>query len=530
MLIYLLKASCCLAILWAFYKLFLESEKMHHSKRAYLLGSVVFSALVPAITFTTYVEVSPTDIAIASTSWNETLVAEDGIPLLPLLSWSLYVLGFSFFGFRFFRNLYQIRQKIRGNLYQYRNGNHFVLLSETVVPHTFLKYIFIAKDDFNKDRVPESVILHEKVHIQQKHTYDILFIEVMCWLFWFNPILFLVKREIRLNHEFLADEAVLEKGYSTPSYQKTLLKYGESHTNLALSHSIHFKPLKKRFALMKKQKSTTNNLFKGVLIIPLIGFLIVAFSTKTVAQIQKSTSKEQKEVPAIVKEYNKLAKAYNAPTDKPRVFKRSDMESLWKLYNQMTDEQKKNAEPFPNIPPPPPPAPPQVIEVEEIQQDPPKPVKPQVIKAENIPQDATSASPSHELLMKEKRAIERQIASKTVQGRLVKEQAQALEEQKVVLGQQLEQVQDQRKALEKAKYLAKVEKNSAKLAVPDGRMHNFPTQIKATKIEYYLDGESVTQEEFDGITGNNGGPLYIKVDESDEETTYIYISTEPTDK
>jgi len=374
--IYLLKSAACLAVFFSFYKLLLERESIHNLKRFYLIGSLVISFVIPLITFTTYVETSEGFTQIYTGGNTPMIVSEskEAINYLPLILWSIYGIGVLFFSLKFFRNLNGLIQKIRKNPTHKVKDIINVLLQESVVPHTFFKYIFLNQQKFESKNIPEEVLLHEEIHARQKHSIDILFIELLQILFWFNPLIYLIKRSIKLNHEFLADKAVLNRGVDLTQYQQTLLAFSSSADSPILANSINYSFIKKRFTVMKTNTTKKTLWFRSLLLLPLLAVLLYSFSTKEVIEkekiqvnetkvpitlfqsdneidretiIQEKASKEQ------VAEYNKLAKKYNSMSDN-MVIRGKELERIRYIYNLMTLEQRRNAEPFPNFPPPPP--------------------------------------------------------------------------------------------------------------------------------------------------------------------------------
>src|SRR5690606_16202849 len=118
----------------------------------------------------------------------------ESINYWPFALWTIYGLGVLFFGVKFFRNLFSLIQKIRTNP-KYRNSGFInVLLSETVIPHTFFSYIFLNKKQFEHDEIPPEVLLHEQTHALQKHSLDVIFVELLQIVFWFNPLFYFIKR------------------------------------------------------------------------------------------------------------------------------------------------------------------------------------------------------------------------------------------------------------------------------------------------------------------------------------------------
>ncbi len=378
--LYILKSVSCLALFFAFYKVFLERTSIHNFKRFYLFGILILSFVVPLITFTIYVDVAPT--LTSFTAKNLQIVAsesQEATNYWPYILWSIYGLGVLFFSLKFYRNLFTLIQKIRQNP-KYRK-KHFIniLLKETVIPHTFFSYIFLNKLQFENDEIPREVILHEQAHAIQKHSLDILFVEFLQIIFWFNPLFYFIKRSIKLNHEFLADQAVLKAGTETSAYQKILLAFSSNAHTPALAHSINYSSIKKRFTVMKTHTSKRSIWFRSFLILPLLSLLIFGFSSQEIVQKQVEKTKEAKEPiqktasKAELSEYNKLAKKYNEMAKNNMVVKKKDLERLHYLYGLMTLEQKRVAEPYPNIPPPPAPEPPKVKKGEKSNIPPPPP-------------------------------------------------------------------------------------------------------------------------------------------------------------
>ena len=348
--VYILKSAAILAILFAFYKLVLENTSIHTFKRFYLFGILLASFLIPFITFTSYVEVSPVfytytegipQIAIPET--------EETMNYWPIVLWTIYYLGVLFFSVKFFRNLFIIIQQIRTNP-KYRNGVFInVLLSQNIIPHTFFNYIFLNKNQFEKGEIPSEVILHEQTHAIQKHTLEVIFVELLQIVFWFNPLFYFLKKSIKLNHEFLADRAVLNAGTETSEYQKILLAFSSNAFTPVLAHSINYSSIKKRFTVMKTHTSKRAIWLRSLLLLPLLCVLIYGFSSVKIVQKTNDTIEISKEkaTKAEIAEYNQLAKKYNAVAIEKRIIKKNDLERLETIYRKMNLAQRAKAQPFP---------------------------------------------------------------------------------------------------------------------------------------------------------------------------------------
>ena len=283
MLFYLLKSTVCLLAFSSFYKLFLEKENIHVFKRFYLLGSLALSFYIPLITFTTYIEQPVIDFQVSNSftpNTMEVIPVEEPTNWIPILLWFLYGLGTLFFAVKFLLNLYRLIEKIRSNeKVQHKDYVH-VLLLKHIVPHTFMKYIFLDKQAFDNYNIPQEILLHEQAHAQQKHSLDILFAEFLQILFWFNPLIYSIKKDIKLNHEFLADHEVIKQGYNAKNYQTILLSYSSKPSGYPLGSSFNYSSIKKRFTLMKTHTSRTAIWLRSFFVLPLLALLVYGFSEK----------------------------------------------------------------------------------------------------------------------------------------------------------------------------------------------------------------------------------------------------------
>jgi len=285
--ILLLKSSACLAILMLFYKIVLEPLNHHHFKRFYLLAALLTSAIIPFITFIKYVE--PTfDFGVYDPESMTTppyfpaelptITEEQPSTFLPTLLWTIYTVGVIVFSTRFILNLIKISSKIKRHQKVKTSIFINVLIEKLAIPHTFFNYIFLNKSAFENNKIPKEVLLHEQAHAKQKHSLDILFLEILQVIFWFNPLLYYIKKDIKLNHEFLADQQVLKSGYHPKAYQNLLLKFSSNQKELALVNAINYSSIKKRLTIMNTQTSHKTKWFRSLLLLPVLALLLFSFS------------------------------------------------------------------------------------------------------------------------------------------------------------------------------------------------------------------------------------------------------------
>ncbi|GAA4275514.1 hypothetical protein GCM10022259_02380 [Aquimarina mytili] len=201
----------------------------------------------------------------------------------------MYSIGVLIFGFRFIKNLKNLTQRINDNEQLKESSHTNVLISDTIVPYTFLRYIFLPKKEYQEQNIPEEVLLHEKTHVIQKHTLDILFIEILQVIFWFNPLFFWIKKSIKLNHEFLADYTVLKRQYSLQTYMNLLVTYPNNSNQVELASPINYSLTKKRIVMMSKQFSQTRAAARLLLLLPILLGCMLLFNNEIIAQ-QKNVS------------------------------------------------------------------------------------------------------------------------------------------------------------------------------------------------------------------------------------------------
>jgi biopolymer transport protein ExbD len=289
MIIYLIYSTISLVALLTFYHLFLEKEKLHQINRGFLIFSLIFSLSIPLIPVG--LDIMPNQLFSVGQETvlfdgerfdSENEASAVGSPVsgsskvnyfqLCLLAYIL--VAFSLF-VRLLRIIYMIQLKEDRNKKKLYKGFKIVLLNEDVTPHTFMDSIFLNKEKYLSGEIPEEVMIHELTHVRQKHTLDVLLIEFLKIIFWFNPILYLYKKAILLNHEFLADEAVIAHGAEVKSYQSLLLNSLVASPAYSLVNTFNFSLTKKRLQMMTKSKSTSRSVIKVLALVPLIAAIML---------------------------------------------------------------------------------------------------------------------------------------------------------------------------------------------------------------------------------------------------------------
>jgi len=129
--------------------------------------------------------------------------------------------------FRFLRNILSLIKRKRHGIKLHYQDVGIILINEKITPHSFGKNMFINKDDYKDGKIVEEILIHERSHIKQRHYIDIIFIELLIIFFWFNPIIYLYRNRIKLNHEFLADNTVIRNKKNIIYYQTLLIRMAD---------------------------------------------------------------------------------------------------------------------------------------------------------------------------------------------------------------------------------------------------------------------------------------------------------------
>lgn len=324
-MIYLLKFTLASGLLWGLYHFWLEQEKMHRFKRFYLLFSILFAAVVPLLQLQDWSNSKVTQtIGVIGVDYilpplQEPVLAtsaEASWSALSLLPWG-YALISGLLLLRYGFGCYQLIQRSRTCIRRTYGRFRVAILPNDEPAHSFLRTIYISKQDYEHPQLSPVILGHELAHLRQGHSFDLLLIELFRVFFWFNPFLFLYKKAIQLNHEFLADEAVLqEQKLETSTYQLLLLSKIAPKQNSAFAHAFDYSITKKRLIMMTKMSKPQWLWFKKLALLPLLAGLALLLCEKIQAQgIAKaeapkilaqntSTNKQEGVSQALIEEYN----------------------------------------------------------------------------------------------------------------------------------------------------------------------------------------------------------------------------------
>lgn len=280
-LIYQGKAAIALAVFYMFYRLLLSKETFHRFNRIVLLGTAALSFVLPlcVITFKKVVVVpamkASSETIVAEVAETVAMVPEASAPIWPVVLCSLFVLGALAVLVHVAVSIIGIRRIIsNGSRQTLESGETLIITENDTAPFSWMKYIVISREDYQSGY--SHILTHEKAHIALRHSWDILFVDMITALQWFNPTIWMLKADLRALHEFEADDAVLRSGANIKEYQYLLIRKAVSKSGYSVANSFNHSTLKARITMMLNQKSSRMSAWKALYVIPLVGISLAA--------------------------------------------------------------------------------------------------------------------------------------------------------------------------------------------------------------------------------------------------------------
>ena len=312
-LLYNIKLSCCLTLFYVGYKFLLSNETFFHFNRKILLTGMLVCALLPLVKIKTETPgiVQQPMIQLEKimtdewTSLDNNLSVNDKIeiasipagkqfPPIPFVQMLALIFGIgSFVQFcLLIRSYISLNLLIRSGR-KIKQGNcTIVLLDKPIISFNYGRYIILPEKDYENHS--DTILTHEMAHYRFCHSFDIVFVELLILIQWFNPFAHLLKKELRKIHEFQADAEVLNTGIDVSKYQLLLLKKAVDSRTYTFANSFNHNKLKNRFIMMSKKKSTGWARMKLLLLLPLAALSVYAFArpngTRQLEQVIRSES------------------------------------------------------------------------------------------------------------------------------------------------------------------------------------------------------------------------------------------------
>ena len=295
---YVLESSICLILFLAVYRLLIANLTHFSWMRFYLLVSVTLSVILPILIIPIHWSTSilpsnlfnnpklllgnqPEEYFGGQTILNNlsTVGSSDIRQGIMVVLFVAYIMGLLYRAYNFAKNLRSIQNCIKQNPKVRDGGFWFVDLNETMPPFSFFNYIFIANSYQSLSTTEfQRIKDHEKVHAQQFHSFDVLFIEFISIIFWFNPLLSYLKKSVQEIHEYIVDEKIAETGNGKKDYAQLLLKLATDVKGFNLSAGFSGSQIKRRIVMISRQRSLPKHKLMFVILIPVTVLIMLSFS------------------------------------------------------------------------------------------------------------------------------------------------------------------------------------------------------------------------------------------------------------
>ena len=278
LMIYSLKVGVCLAVFYLFFKLLLSRETFHRFNRIVVLGAMLLSFVLPLCVITVYREI-PVLPEIPEGDAVTTAFAE---PLPEPFPWetlagAAFLLGAAATLLWTLCSLAGVLRLIRcGSRERLEDGAVLVRTERPVTPFSWGRYIVMSERDLAENG--DAILLHERAHLRLRHSFDLIVTDVAGCLQWFNPAMWLLRRELRAIHEYEADEAVLDSGVDARSYQMLLIKKAAGGRWYSVANSFNHSKLKNRITMMLRKRSSRWAGARVLFLLPLTGLALGAFA------------------------------------------------------------------------------------------------------------------------------------------------------------------------------------------------------------------------------------------------------------
>lgn len=294
--LYLLKVVICSGVLYAYYLLALRNKIFHRWNRFYLLASIIISLALPVLQIqilrpATEQKATVVQLLETITTGDEIIIEYGNQTLLKTISQhvalSIYIAVCFVLIAVFLVSLHRIFKLRKNSREKILDGIHFISTEARGTPFSFFNYIFWNNKIPLQSDQGQRILNHELVHVREHHSLDKLFVSVTLFFFWINPFFWLMRKELFMIHEFLADKKALESG-DVRHFAEMILQSVYPSQKLSLTNNLFHSPIKRRLAMITKNKNPRISYFSRLLVLPLAGILLFAFSLKMQKEFRSS--------------------------------------------------------------------------------------------------------------------------------------------------------------------------------------------------------------------------------------------------
>jgi hypothetical protein len=295
LLIYLLKVNIALLLFCMGYYFILRRLTFYTLNRVYLITAILFSSLYPQINFNSVIErheklVKPLQVIVIelntpALNFTKPVEQTNYWQWLVIVFWAGVVFMTLRLAVQFWSLCKVYRRSKPAQIYDY----NVRVINEEANPFSFWQSIYVNPTQHAPQEL-HSIIVHEQVHVQQWHTLDILLAELSLVFYWFNPGVWLMKKAVAENLEFITDRKILQQGVDAKSYQYSLLYASFNTSPNAIVNHFNISTIKKRIMMMNSKNSSPFSLTRYGFIAPAVLVLLLAFGTSKAAFIKKGIS------------------------------------------------------------------------------------------------------------------------------------------------------------------------------------------------------------------------------------------------
>lgn len=282
-IVYSLKVSVFLIAFYLMFKSLMSRETLHRANRYLILGSIGLSFVLPLWHITLNAEpghaVTAAELS-QSVVWLEEVIVGGGASHSfdwRVLAVVAFYAGIGVCLLRMIVSIIGVLRVIRrGERQTLPDGTVLVITDDEQAPFSWIKYIIINRKDHDENL--QEILTHERAHIRCRHSIDVLVCDVFCCLQWFNPAMWLLRRELCAVHEYEADKAVLDSGINAKQYQILLIKKAAGGKWYSIANSFNHSKLKYRITMMSRKKSSGWTMAKALYVLPIAAFAAIAFA------------------------------------------------------------------------------------------------------------------------------------------------------------------------------------------------------------------------------------------------------------
>ncbi len=294
---YLLKSCSLIIVFYLTYFFLLRRETFFTSNRWFLLFGLFTSVLLPLLFFTKIIWIEPT---INQMDWSKIPTTKSTEKNVFEINWYIvaaivYMIGILISLIKFIFDFFSLTKILKGKTIQQQSDFKLIDVKENVAPFSYFNNIVHNSTLYSASEL-ENILEHEKVHSAQNHTIDVLISRIFCIFFWYNPFIWLYKKAILQNLEFIADSEATKNIVDKKSYQITLLKITTHENCVEITNHFYQSLIKKRIVMLNKNQSKKWNSWKYAIIIPALVAFVLLFQIKVIAQEKVIVTRTEKNI------------------------------------------------------------------------------------------------------------------------------------------------------------------------------------------------------------------------------------------